>query len=127
MRRLAALVVSLGVSSLLLAAHPSSIETALNDGGIVSSQSFTSDFLVYKSIGGRTEVKAKEEERQWWCRDGRLFRPVLPPVRRFRVLVADPQERGRGPLVPSTRSPVRRRSQPKDPELVPGESRPRPP
>jgi hypothetical protein len=67
MKRLAALVISLGVSSLLLADHPRSMETPLNDGGIALSESFKSDLLIYKSIGGRTEVKGKEEERQWWC------------------------------------------------------------
>lgn len=67
MNRLAALVISLGVSSLLLADHPRSMETPLNDGGIALSESFKSDLLIYKSIGGRTEVKGKEEERQWWC------------------------------------------------------------
>lgn len=50
-----------------MADHPNSIDTALNDGGLVVSKSFQTNLLVYRSIGGRTDVKGKEQKRKWWC------------------------------------------------------------
>ena len=46
---------------------PSSIDTPLSDGGLVVSKSFKTNLLVYRSIGGRTDVKGKEQARKWWC------------------------------------------------------------
>ena len=57
----------LALSSVALADHPSSIDTPLNGGGLVISQSFRTNLLVYRSIGGRTEVKGSEQKRKWWC------------------------------------------------------------
>lgn len=67
MKKLTAWVVLFALSSLLLADHPSSIDTPLNDGGLVVSKSFKTNLLVYRSIGGRTDVKGKEQKRKWWC------------------------------------------------------------
>lgn len=67
MKKLAILVLLLGTSSLLLADHPSSIDTALDDGGVVVSKSFKTNLLVYRSIGGSTKVQGKEKKRKWWC------------------------------------------------------------
>jgi hypothetical protein len=46
---------------------PSSINTPLSDGGLAVSTSFKTNLLVYRSIGGRTDVKGKEQKRKWWC------------------------------------------------------------
>jgi hypothetical protein len=67
MKKLALCVLSLVSSSLLLADPPSSIDTPLNDGGLVVSKSFKTNLVVYSSIGGRTDVKGKEQKRKWWC------------------------------------------------------------
>jgi len=50
-----------------MADYPSSIDTPLNDGGLVVTKSFKTNLLVYRSIGGRTDVKGKEQKRKWWC------------------------------------------------------------
>jgi hypothetical protein len=50
-----------------MADYPSSIDTPLSDGGLVVSKSFKTNLLVYYSIGGRTDVKGKEQKRKWWC------------------------------------------------------------
>jgi hypothetical protein len=47
--------------------HPTSIDTPLDDGGLVVSRSFKTNLLIYRSIGGRTDVKGKEQKRKWWC------------------------------------------------------------
>ena len=47
--------------------YPSSIDTPLSDGGLVVSKSFKTNLLVYRSIGGRTDVKGKAKKRKWWC------------------------------------------------------------
>lgn len=67
MRKLITFVLLLGATSLLLADHPSSIQTPLDDGGLVSSKSFKSNYLIYRSIGGSTKVQGKEQKRKWWC------------------------------------------------------------
>jgi hypothetical protein len=67
MKKLSLSAVWLALSLVLLADHPSSINTSLNDGGLVVSDSFTTNLLVYRSIGGHTDVKGKEEKRKWWC------------------------------------------------------------
>ena len=67
MKRFALAVLWLASSSLLLADHPGSIDTPLPDGGVVASASFKSNYLVYRSIGGRTDVKGQQQKRKWWC------------------------------------------------------------
>ena len=67
MKKLALVVLWLAFSSLLLADHPGSIDTPLSDGGVVASGSFKSNYLVYRSIGGSTDVKGKQQKRKWWC------------------------------------------------------------
>ena len=67
MKRLAIVLVWFALSSVLLATHPSSIDTPLKDGGLVVSQSFKTNLAIYRSIGGRTEVQGKEQKRKWWC------------------------------------------------------------
>ena len=67
MKKLALVVLWLAFSSLLLADHPGSIDTPLSDGGVVASESFKSNYLVYRSIGGSTDVKGKQQKRKWWC------------------------------------------------------------
>jgi len=37
------------------------------DGGLVESESFKNNYFIYKSVGGRTDVKGKEKKRKWWC------------------------------------------------------------
>ena len=61
------IVVWLALASTALADHPRSIETPLGDGGLVTSKSFKTNLLIYRSIGGRTDVKGKETKRKWWC------------------------------------------------------------
>ena len=68
MRKQACLwVVALTICTAALADHGGKIETPLNDGGLVISTSWKSNYLVYRSIGGETEVKGKEQKRKWWC------------------------------------------------------------
>jgi hypothetical protein len=47
--------------------HGEKHETTLSDGGLVTSTSWKSNYLIYRSIGGETEVKGKEKQRKWWC------------------------------------------------------------
>ena len=47
--------------------HGEKVDTSLNDGGLVTSTSWKSNYLIYRSIGGKTEVKGKEMRRKWWC------------------------------------------------------------
>jgi len=39
----------------------------LENGGLIESKSFKSNWFVYKSIGGNTSVKSKVKKRKWWC------------------------------------------------------------
>lgn len=67
MKKTRLFLILLGVSSILFADHPSSIEIPLDDGGLVKTKSFKKNYWVYRSIGGRTEVKGKQKKRKWWC------------------------------------------------------------
>ena len=46
---------------------PESQEAALADGGLRTHESFKSNYLVYKSVGGETAILGKEKKRKWWC------------------------------------------------------------
>ncbi len=46
---------------------PSSQEIPLAGGGLRTHESFKSNYIVYKSIGGETEILGKEKKRKWWC------------------------------------------------------------
>lgn len=59
--------VALLMGGAAFADHGEKIETALNDGGLVTSTSWKSNYLIYRSIGGETAVKGKEQKRKWWC------------------------------------------------------------
>ncbi|MEX0644608.1 MAG: hypothetical protein WD076_04815 [Parvularculaceae bacterium] len=61
-----------GVFALLgipaLGSHaPAKVEEALSDGGLRHSESFKTNYYIYKSIGGETWLKGKEKKRKWWC------------------------------------------------------------
>lgn len=67
MKRPGILLFLMAATTVLLADHPGSIETALDDGGLATSKSFKSNYLIYRSIGGETRVQGKEKKRKWWC------------------------------------------------------------
>lgn len=67
MKKLTFCVVWLALSAPLLADHPKSIDTPIDGGGLVISKSFKTNLLVYRSIGGGTDVKGQEQKRKWWC------------------------------------------------------------
>lgn len=46
---------------------PESQEAPLAGGGLRKHESFKSNYIVYKSVGGETEVLGKEMKRKWWC------------------------------------------------------------
>ena len=46
---------------------PETQEAALAGGGLRKHESFRSNYIVYKSIGGETVVLGKEMKRKWWC------------------------------------------------------------
>jgi hypothetical protein len=62
-----AMIVALVLCSTANADHGERVDTSLNDGGLVTSTSWKSNYLIYRSIGGKTEVKGKEMKRKWWC------------------------------------------------------------
>jgi hypothetical protein len=66
-KRIVCLAMMLALCSSALADHGDKRETTLNDGGLVTSTSWKSNYIVYKSVGGETVVKGKEMKRQWWC------------------------------------------------------------
>lgn len=47
--------------------HGERRENPLDDGGLVTSTSFKTNLLVYRSVGGRTLVRGEERKRKWWC------------------------------------------------------------
>jgi hypothetical protein len=54
-----AMIVALMLCGAANADHGAKVDTSLNDGGLVTSTSWKSNYLIYRSIGGRTEVKGK--------------------------------------------------------------------
>ena len=61
------LVIALTIPVPVRADHGDRRENALDDGGLVISTSFKSNYLIYRSIGGESVVKGKEKKRKWWC------------------------------------------------------------
>jgi hypothetical protein len=66
-RQLVLLLMLSLTSTVLIADHPSSIDTALSTGGKGTSHSFKNSYVIYRSVGGRTDIKSDKEERKWWC------------------------------------------------------------
>ncbi len=46
--------------------HGAQKEESVKDGKIVS-KSFKRNWLIYKSIGSKTEAKSNKKKRRWWC------------------------------------------------------------
>jgi hypothetical protein len=66
-KRTVFVVMALALCSTAHADHGEKHETALSDGGLVTATSWKSNYYIYRSIGGETEVKGKQMERKWWC------------------------------------------------------------
>jgi hypothetical protein len=60
-------ILALALSTSARGDHGEKRETPLNDGGLVSSTSWKSNYILYRSIGGETVVKGKQVQRKWWC------------------------------------------------------------
>lgn len=67
MKRTAVFLALLIAFSAAYADHPSSVESPVDDDGLIKSKSFKTNLIIYRSIGGSTEVKGKEKKRKWWC------------------------------------------------------------
>lgn len=65
--KIACAVLLLWICAVAWADHGGRRETSLEDGGLVISTSWKSNYLVYRSIGGETTAKGKETKRKWWC------------------------------------------------------------
>jgi hypothetical protein len=46
---------------------PERQEAALSDGGLRTHESFKTNYYIYKSVGGETEILGKTKKRRWWC------------------------------------------------------------
>lgn len=50
-----------------MAQYPSERQVDFPDGGFRHSDSFNSNYWIYRSIGGETYLKGKSKERKWYC------------------------------------------------------------
>jgi len=66
-KRFVCAVLALALCSSASGDHGEKREQPLSGGGLVTSTSWKSNYLVYRSIGGETEVKGATMERKWWC------------------------------------------------------------
>lgn len=73
MRRPSISSIVVGVPILLTLAAPAfsqylaDAQANLPSGGFRHSSSFMTNYYIYRSIGGETYLKGKEQERKWWC------------------------------------------------------------